>query len=73
MSNFFETDGDDICVTTGWPFLQAGGFIDSEGKNKTMVILNEASDPANFVLRGDEGQVLMTSSIPGHSIQTVVL
>jgi hypothetical protein len=38
-----------------------------------LIVLNEASDPANYVLRGDAGEILMTNSIPAHSIQTVIL
>jgi len=72
-SSLFENEGGDVCMTTGWPFLQVGGFIDRNEGKKTVVILNEASDNANYVLRGDEGDILMTSSIPGHSIQTLVL
>jgi len=74
ISSFFESDGGDTCVTTGWPFLQVGAFVDSaKGKNKTVVVLNEASDPANYILRGDDGAIVMTNSIPAHSIQTVIL
>lgn len=65
--------GADTCLTTGWPFLQVGAFVDKEDKNKTMVVLNEASDPANYIVRGDDGEILMTNSIPAHSIQTVIL
>lgn len=48
-----------------------GAFKAPDGKN-TIVVLNEASDPANFALR-DGGAVLMTSSIPARSIQTVLI
>ncbi len=72
-SSLFENDGGDVCVTTGWPFLQVGAFIDRNEGKKTVVILNEASDNANYVLRGGEGDILMTASIPSHSIQTLVL
>ncbi len=66
-SNLF---GDDVCATTGWPFLQVGAFI-GPNKEKTVVILNEASEPANYVLRNGHGEVFMTNSIQSHSIQTV--
>jgi len=73
-SNFFEKDGGEVCATTGWPFLQVGAFIGPDGEqNKTIVVLNEASEPANYVLRNGDGGVFMTNSIPSHSIQTVIL
>ena len=65
--------GGGTCLTTGWPFLQVGAFIDEKGVNKTMIVLNEASDPANYVLRDDEGEILLTNSIPAHSIQTIII
>lgn len=70
-SNEFSQYGGEVCATTGWPFLQIGSFIDSNGLNKTMVVLNEANDPANYIVRDGKGQVLLTNSIPAHSIQTV--
>jgi glucosylceramidase len=70
-SNLFAQYGGEVCATTGWPFLQIGSFIDSNGLNKTMVVLNEANDPANYIIRDGKGQVLLTNSIPAHSIQTV--
>jgi len=71
ISTYFDNVGGDTCLTTGWPFLQVGAFVDKTGKNKTMIVLNEASDPANYILRGDEGEIIMTNNIPAHSIQTV--
>jgi hypothetical protein len=62
-----------VCATTGWPFLQVGAFIGPDGKNKSVVILNEASESANYILRNEEGEVFLTNSIQSHSIQTVVL
>jgi hypothetical protein len=38
----------------------------------TLIILNEASEPANYVLRDEENIVVMSNSIPGHSIQTII-
>eukprot|EP00979_Chaetoceros_neogracilis_P000737 scaffold164_cov266-Chaetoceros_neogracile.AAC.24 len=73
ISSFFANEGGDTCVTTGWPFLQVGAFVDKEGTNRTMIVLNEASEPANYILRGDDGEILMTNSIPSHSIQTIIL
>ena len=63
--------GEDTCLTTGWPFLQANSFVDKTGKKKTMIVLNEARDPANYIVRGDEGEILLTNSIPARSIQTI--
>jgi len=75
ISTFFEDYGGDTCLTTGWPFLQIGAFVDRNNGNekKTMIVLNEAEDPANYIIRNGDGQIVMTNSIPGHSIQTVVL
>jgi len=73
-----ESDSDDssnkeVCMTTGWPFLQMGAFLTPNGDAaKTVVILNEAKDSANYALKSDEN-VLLTGSIPPRSIQTVLL
>jgi hypothetical protein len=53
--------------------LQVGAFVGHENqKNRTIVVLNEASEPANYVLRNGHGEVFMTNSIDSHSIQTVI-
>ena len=65
-------------MTTGWPFLQVGAFVgpkhrnESKTNNKTIIVLNEASEPANYVLRNGRGDVFMTNSIQSHSIQTII-
>lgn len=77
--------GNEVCLTTGWPFLQAGAFdttsssATNTGSNKATtttkkvaVILNEAGESANYILK-DEGKMIMTGSIPPHSIQTLTL
>lgn len=62
-----------VCMTTGWPFLQMGAFLTPNGDSaKTIVILNESNDPANFAIR-DDVSILVTASIPGRSIQTLLL
>ena len=75
-STFFaEEDGNDnrVCITTGWPFLQMGAFDTPNGESKkTVLILNEAQDAANYVVR-DNGKVLVTGSIPPRSIQTLLI
>mmetsp|Transcript_10361 Transcript_10361/g.15191 ORF Transcript_10361/g.15191 Transcript_10361/m.15191 type:complete len:863 (+) Transcript_10361:90-2678(+) len=71
MSTFFSKKGGDVCLTTGWPFLQVGAFKNPSSEN-VVVILNEADESANYVLQ-DGDKVVMTSSIPAHSIQTVLL
>jgi len=58
-------------MTTGWPFLQMGSFV-TPGNNKTVILLNEANDAANFALK-NEDNVVLTSSIPPRSIQSFVL
>lgn len=63
-----------MCATTGWPFLQVAAFIGPDANNaKTIIILNEASEPANYILKNEEGGVFITNSIQSHSIQTIVL
>lgn len=57
-------------MTTGWPFLQMGAF--QTPTDKTVVILNEAAEGANYILR-DKDDIVLTGAIPAHSIQTVML
>lgn len=60
-------------MTTGWPFLQMGAFSTPNGETeRTMVILNEAAEGANYIIRNKQ-DVVVTGVIPGHSIQTVIL
>lgn len=63
----------EVCMTTGWPFLQMGAFSTPNGESdKTVVLLNEARDAANYVLY-DGDEILISGSIPPRSIQTVLL
>ncbi len=73
ISNYFESG--DVCLTTGWPFLQVGAFQNGdEGDNDNVVIvLNEANDSANFVLEIDGEIPIVSASIPAHSIQTILM
>jgi glucosylceramidase len=74
-SIYFADDANDneVCITTGWPFLQMGAFLTPQGSSaKTVVILNEAKNSANYALQ-DDGIVLLTGSIPPRSIQTILL
>eukprot|EP00537_Pseudo-nitzschia_pungens_P013130 CAMPEP_0172386720 /NCGR_PEP_ID=MMETSP1061-20121228/4183_1 /TAXON_ID=37318 /ORGANISM="Pseudo-nitzschia pungens, Strain cf. pungens" /LENGTH=875 /DNA_ID=CAMNT_0013116169 /DNA_START=116 /DNA_END=2743 /DNA_ORIENTATION=- len=65
--------GGSVCVTTGWPFLQIGAFETPNGESyKTVVVLNEAQDSANYVLY-DGDELVLSGSIPPHSIQTLLL
>lgn len=63
----------EVCLTTGWPFLQVGAFDTSVAgpTRKTVVVLNEAGEAANFVIK-NEGRTIMSSSIPPQSIQTIL-
>ena len=77
----------EVCMTTGWPFLQAGVFDTSRvgteegmshhrGGGLTLIVLNESKDDASFVVKGsnDIGTApLLKSSIPAHSIQTFII
>jgi glucosylceramidase len=70
----------EVCPTTGWPFLQAGAFdttsssATNTGSNKATttttkkvaVILNEAGESANYILN-DEGKMIMTGSFRKYS------
>jgi glucosylceramidase len=75
-STFFsDDDGNEyeVCMTTGWPFLQMGAFLTPNGEApKTVVILNEAKESANFAIQ-DQDKVIVTASIPPRSIQTILL
>ena len=74
-SVFFDEEQLDnrVCMTTGWPFLQMGAFLTPNGSApKTVVVLNEARDAANFALK-DEFGVVATGRIPPRSIQTILL
>jgi glucosylceramidase len=80
--NYSETTGEiisafleegEVCMTTGWPFLQIGAFSTPNGESDhTVVLLNEARDSANFVLY-DGDDPIVSGSIPPRSIQTVLL
>jgi hypothetical protein len=60
-------------MTTGWPFLQMGAFLTPNGDtDRTMVILNEAAEGANYIIRNKQ-DIILTGVIPAHSIQTVIL
>lgn len=70
-SSYFEEG--EVCMTTGWPFLQMGAFSTPNGETeRTMVILNEAAEGANYIVRNKQ-DVILTGVIPAHSIQTVIL
>lgn len=66
--------GDEVCLTTGWPFLQVGAFDTSAtGKAaKVAVILNESGESANYVFK-NKGKTVVAASIPPHSIQTLII
>jgi len=55
-------------------FLQVGAFVtpNSDESSNAIVLLNEANEPANYVLR-DGGKKVMSFSIPSRSIQTILL
>ena len=71
ISNYLEEG--EVCMTTGWPFLQMGAFSTPQGESdKTVVLLNEARDSANYVLYDGE-DAIVSGSIPPRSIQTILL
>jgi glucosylceramidase len=68
-----ETGPNDVCLTTGWPFLQMGAFLTPHGDaSKVVVVLNEAGDAANYAIQEGE-DVIMTCAIPPRSIQTILV
>ena len=70
ISSYFKEG--EVCMTTGWPFLQIGAFLTPNGETeRTMVILNEAAEGANYIIR-EKQDVVLTGVIPAHSIQTVI-
>lgn len=70
-SSYFEEGS--VCLTTGWPFLQMGAFYTPNGETKkTVIILNEAAEGANYIIR-DKTDIVLTGVIPAHGIQTVML
>eukprot|EP00521_Asterionellopsis_glacialis_P006997 CAMPEP_0195281262 /NCGR_PEP_ID=MMETSP0707-20130614/645_1 /TAXON_ID=33640 /ORGANISM="Asterionellopsis glacialis, Strain CCMP134" /LENGTH=851 /DNA_ID=CAMNT_0040340133 /DNA_START=33 /DNA_END=2588 /DNA_ORIENTATION=- len=76
ITSTFFSEGDlanEVCITTGWPFLQVGAFDTPNGSKKnTVVVLNEAAIAANYALK-DGDDLILTASIPAHSIQTINL
>lgn len=63
----------EVCMTTGWPFLQMNAFLTPNAENKkTILVLNEARDSANYVLYNG-GEPVLSGSIPPRSIQTLLL
>jgi glucosylceramidase len=72
ISSVYFEEGE-VCMTTGWPFLQMGAFLTPNGDtDRTMVILNEAAEGANYIIRNKQ-DIILTGVIPAHSIQTVIL
>ena len=71
-STAFDEFGGEVCLTTGWPFLQVGAFDTSSTGNSAnaAVILNEGGESANYVFK-NKGKTVLTASIPPHSIQTI--
>ena len=68
-----ESTSSDVCLTTGWPFLQIGAFRTPNGESSiAIVVLNEAKDSANYALV-DDGETILRGSIPPRSVQTILL
>ena len=57
-----------VCLTTGWPFLQAGSFVNQEGKT-ILLVLNEGEGEVEVTI--ENGEFLL--DIEGHSIVTVLI
>jgi hypothetical protein len=51
-----------------------GAFITPGGEivKKTVIVLNDAAEGANYILR-DKTDIVLTGVIPAHAIQTIVL
>merc|ERR1711982_30073 len=55
----FLIDGN-VCLTTGWPFLQVGAFVtppnnddDDDSSKNIIIVLNEANEPANYIINDE--------------------
>lgn len=77
ISDYFSEMSTEVCMTTGWPFLQVGAFkpADSSGDH-SIVILNEAGLSANIQLditTVDGQELSIQSSIPAYAIQTILV
>ena len=59
-----------LCLTAGWPFLQATAFVTPSGE-KSVVVMNEAPLETLLVFV-DKRDGYMYSSVPAKSIQTYV-
>jgi glucosylceramidase len=61
----------EVCLTTGWPFLQVGAFDTSAtAATGAVIVTNEAGEHANYVLK-DRDETILAASIPPRSIQTI--
>eukprot|EP00984_Skeletonema_dohrnii_P038337 scaffold41471_cov228-Skeletonema_dohrnii-CCMP3373.AAC.2 len=70
-SSAFDALGE-VCLTTGWPFLQVGAFDTSAttAANGAVIVTNEAGEHANYVIKNRD-QTVLAASIPPKSIQTI--
>ena len=60
----------DACLTTGWPFLQAGAFLGRDGED-VIIVLNEAEDGVLVKLVGGlQGEMMM--EVEPHAVKTLV-
>ena len=66
-TQFLHSTSIDACLTSGWPFIQAGAFLSADGSTRTLVFLNEADEGADIVVEG-----ILYELLP-HSVKTVVL
>jgi glucosylceramidase len=64
---------DDLCLTAGWPFLNAVSFITEDKKDIVTVITNEASIATSIVVFDNaKGGELLGFAIDGRSIETLI-
>ena len=63
-----------LCLTAGWPLLNAVAFHHDRSKTTTVVVMNEASVPASIALTDSAKSKtkVMGFNIPPRSMQTIV-
>mmetsp|Transcript_19896 Transcript_19896/g.45188 ORF Transcript_19896/g.45188 Transcript_19896/m.45188 type:complete len:821 (-) Transcript_19896:139-2601(-) len=85
-SKVFDLGGNEVCLTTGWPYLTTTAFlgppVDEGGTQQTIVlVLNEADEGVTYELDviGYNGDVtagrshILRASIPPHTVHTLLL
>lgn len=67
----YRLDSRDSCITAGWPYLSATGYL-TPSNQIAMVIMNEAPVDTYVTLRDISTRRAMVLALHSHSIETVV-